>query len=189
MECEFLLSRVDQQNCYLIVGVAVRLAMKMGLHRDPDHAKGKISLYRGEIRRRIWHLLVQIDVLTSFHNGLPSMIQAVKSDTRVPLNLRDEDFDEKSTELPPSRPETESTGMSYILAKGRLTRVFGKIIQQADLLDFPNHAEVIALDRELRQAFSSAPSFLQHVPLDHSITDSVETITWRVSLAVLFHTS
>lgn len=102
-----------------------------GFHRDSDNVGGNITPYQGEFRRRIWHLLVQMDLLVSFHIGLPSMVQAIKSDTRVPLNLRDQDFDKDTTELP---PETEITGMSYILAKGRIARIFGKVVEQANLL-------------------------------------------------------
>jgi hypothetical protein len=127
-----------------------------------------------------------MDLLVSFHNGLPSMVQAVKSDTQEPLNLLDQDFDEDSTELPPSRPETELTSMSYTLAKGRLARVFGKIVEQANLLTLPNYAEVTALDQELQQAFSAIPPFLRVVPMDHCITDTAELIIRRFSLAVLF---
>lgn len=186
IECELILSKGDQMGCYLIVGVAVRLALRMGLHRDSHNVEDNITPYRSEMRRRVWHLLVQMDLLVSFHNGLPSMVQAVESDTRVPLNLQDQDFDENSTELPPSRPETENTVMSYTLAKGRLARALGKIVEQANLLTLPNYAEVMELDRELQQAFSAIPPFLLPVPIDLCITDSAELIIRRLSLAVLF---
>ena len=189
MECEFFISKGDQISCYLIAGVAIRLALRMGLHRDSDNVKGSITPYQGEIRRRVWHLLVQMDLMVSFHTGLPSMVQAVKSDTRVPLNLQDQDFDEDSTELPLSRPETEITGMSYTLAKGRLARVFGKVVEQANLLTLAKYAEVTALDQELQQAFTAIPPFLRVVPMDLCITDSAELIIRRISLAVFFQKS
>ena len=165
IESEFVLSKGNQMSCYLIVGVAVRLALRIGLHREPDKVESNITPYQGEIRRRIWHLLVQMDLLISFETGLPSMVQGIKSDTRVPLNLQDQDLDENSTELPPSRPETEITGMSYTLAKGRIARVFQRIIEQADAVTLPDYGEVTALDRELQQAFSAIPSFLCVVPM------------------------
>ena len=186
MECELVISKGDQISCYLIAGVAIRLALRMGLHRDSDNVKGSITPYQGEMRRRIWHLLVQMDLLVSFHTGLQSMVQAVKSDTRVPLNLLDQDFGEDSTELPLSRPETEITGMSYTLAKGRLARVFGKVVEQANLLKLGSYAEVTALDQELHQAFTATPPFLRVMPMDLCITDSAELIIQRFSLAVLF---
>jgi len=187
MEGEFVLNKDDQMNCYLIIGVAVRLALRMGLHRDSENVGGSIAPYQGEIRRRIWHLLVQMDLMVSFHIGLPSMVQAVKSDTRVPLNLRDQDFDEDTKELPPSRPETEITGMSYTLAKGRIARVFGKVVEQANLLTLPHYDEVMALDQELHHAFAAVPPLLRIERMEFSITDSPQLIIQRFGLAVLFH--
>ncbi|EXJ70451.1 uncharacterized protein A1O5_06520 [Cladophialophora psammophila CBS 110553] len=189
IEGELLLSKGDQINCYLIVSVAIRLAIRMGLHRDPDNVKGNLTPYRGEMRRRIWHLLLQMDLMVSFHLGLPSMVQAIKSDTRVPLNLRDQDFDEDTIELPPSRLETEMTGMSYTLAKGRIARISGKVVEQANLLTSPHYGQVMELDRELQQAFTAVPSFLRFVPIEFSVTDSPQLIIQRLSLAVLFHKS
>ena len=189
MESEFVLSKDDQMSCYLIIGVAVRLALRMGLHRDSDNVGGNITPYQSEFRRRIWHLLFQMDLLVSFHIGLPSMVQAIKSDTRVPLNLRDEDFDEDTTELPSSRPETEITSMSYTLAKGRIARIFGKVVEQANILTLPHYDEIMALDRELHLAFAAVPPLLRVIPMELSITDSPQLIIQRLGLTVLFHKS
>jgi hypothetical protein len=104
-----------------------------------------------------------MDLLVSFHIGLPSMVQAVKSDTRVPLNPRDQDFDEDTTELPPSRPDTEITAMSYKLSKGRVARRFGRVVQLANLLTLPHYDEVMALDRELHQVSAALLPLLRVV--------------------------
>ena len=189
MEGEFILSKDDQMNCYLMVGMAVRLAMRMGLHRDSDNVAGNITPYQGEYRRRIWHLLFQIDSLVSFHVGLPAMVQAIESDTRVPRNLRDQDFDEDMAELPHSRPETEQTVVSYTLAKGRLARVFSKVAGQANSLSLRHYDEVMTIDGQLHQAFAAVPPFLRVIPMELSIIDSPMLIIQRLSLALLFHKS
>jgi hypothetical protein len=187
MEGEFVLSKDDQMNCYLMVGVAVRLALRMGLHRDSEKVAGKISSYQGELRRRIWNTIVQIDLLVSFHIGLPAMVQSIDSDTRFPRNLRDQDFDEDTIELPPSRPETETTSMSYTIAKGRICHEFGKVAEQANRLSLPRYDEVMSLDGLLNQAYAQVPPYFRITPLDLSITDSPEIIIQRFSLALLFH--
>jgi hypothetical protein len=115
------------------------------------------------------------------------MVQAIESDTRFPRNLRDQDFDEDTTDLPPSRPETEMTNMSYTISKGRICKVFGEVAAQANRLALPKYDEVMNLDRFIHQAFSQVPSFLRIVPMELSITDSPEFIIQRLSLALLFH--
>ena len=186
MEGEFILSKDDQGLCYVLVGNAVRLALRMGLHRDPTKVGGKITIFQGEFRRRVWHLLVQIDLLVSFHIGLPGMVQAIESDTFYPRNLRDEDLNEDLTELPPSRPESERTPMSYTICKGRICHVFGKIATQANLLLLPSYEEVMKVDQQLLDAGAQVPQFLRMKSLELSITDSPELIIQRFSIALLY---
>lgn len=174
MEMEFASSKHDQVNCYILVGVAVRLSLRMGLHRDASKVSGDISVFKAEIRRRLWHFLFQIDLLASFHIGLPGMVQVIESDTEYPRNLRDEDFNENSTELPAGRPESEMTPVSYMLCKGRICRVFGQIAAQANRLSSPTYDEVLELDNALNQAFAKVPQFFQVVPLELAITESSE---------------
>ena len=69
MESEF--ASGNQVSCYLLVAVVLRLALRIGLHRDSTRIAGNISVFRGEMRRRMWHFLYQIDLLASFHIGLP----------------------------------------------------------------------------------------------------------------------
>jgi len=189
LEGELALSKHDQINCYVLVGVAVRLSLKIGLHRDATKIAGNISPFQAELRRRLWHFLVQVDLLVSFHIGLPGMVQAIESDAEHPRNLRDEDFNENSTDLPAGRPESEMTPMSYILCKGRICRVFGQIAVQVNHISPPPYSEVLHLDKTLTQAFTEVPMRFQVVPLELAITDSVDIIIQRFSIAVLYYKS
>ncbi|OBT80291.1 hypothetical protein VF21_00680 [Pseudogymnoascus sp. 05NY08] len=185
IEGEFVLSKDDVGMPYLLIGVAVRLALRMGLHRDPAKVGGNLTPYQGEMRRRLWHILVQVDLLCSFLLGLPVTTQAIESDTAYPRNLRDEDFDENSTELPPSRPETEITPMSYTICKSRICEVFGKVGVLANRMSLPSYDEVMALDRVLQEAASGVPEFIRLKPLELSITDPAAVIIQRYSIALL----
>lgn len=127
LEGVFLLSNADKANCYALLGVAVRLALRMGLHRDRDKVGGKMTPFEREMRRRLRNILRQIDLLASFHIGLPSMAESIDSDVELPRNLNDADFDGDCTELPPSNPDSEVTSMSYIRFKSRICHVFGQI--------------------------------------------------------------
>lgn len=186
MEGEFVLSTFDQVNCYLIVGVMIRLAMRLGLHRDASKVGGNISACQGELRRRVWHTLIQIDCLASFHIGLPSMGHGIESDTEYPSNLRDEDFDESTAVLPTGRPESERTPVLYMICKGRLIEIFGKVASQANRLTLPAYAEVQHLDNLVNEAFSKLPSFFRIVPLELAITDPPELLIVRFNLALLY---
>lgn len=185
IEGEFVLSKDDIGMPYLLVGVAVRLALRMGLHRDPSKVGGGLTPYQGEMRRRLWHFLIQVDLLCSFLLGLPVTTQAIESDTAYPRNLRDEDFDENSTELPPPRPETEITPMSYTICKSRICEVFGKVGVLANRMSLPSYDEVMALDRVLQEAEAGVPEFIRLKPLEMSITDPAAVIIQRYNIALL----
>lgn len=183
LEGEFVLSDADQVNCYVLLGVAVRLALRMGLHRDPDKVCGQMTPFEGEMRRRLWNILWQIDLLASFHIGLPSMVESIDSDCQLPRNLNDSDFDENCTELPPSRPETEITSMSYLRLKGKIAKVFGKIAIHANSLSPPSYDAVMTLDAQLNEIQASIPPSYQYRPINSCIADSTQVIIQRLNIA------
>jgi hypothetical protein len=63
----------DQLRLWLSLGLILRVALKMGLHRDPSNFSF-ISPFEAEMRWRIWSIIYVFDVLTSFAIGLPGMI-------------------------------------------------------------------------------------------------------------------
>ncbi|ESZ92063.1 hypothetical protein SBOR_7563 [Sclerotinia borealis F-4128] len=185
LEGEFVLSDADQVDCYVVLGVAVRLALRLGLHRDPDKVGGEMTPFEGEMRRRLWNILRQIDLLASFQIGLPGMIESIDSDVLLPRNLNDLDFDEDCTELPPSRPDSEVTSMTYIRFKSRVCQVFGKIARYANSLSPPSYNEIMKLDAQLNEIHVTIPPSFQFRPIDNCIADSSQLIIQRLNLAHL----
>lgn len=187
MESEFLLSNDDKVHCFLLVGSMVRLAFRMGLHRDPSKTRGSFTPFQAEMRRRMWHVLLQIDLLAGFHLGLPSMTQSVDSDTEYPQNLRDEDFYEDISELPPSRPDSDPAPILYLIAKSRICDAFAKIGAQANRLTPLSYGETLKLDELLNESFAKVPQHLRCKPLGLSVTESSDLIMQRYNLALLYY--
>jgi hypothetical protein len=188
MEGEFLIINDDQVHLYLLIGNIVRLSLRMGLHRDATKVGGNITPFQAEMRRRVWHHIAQIDLLGSFHIGLPGMVGAIESDTLYPQNLRDEDLDESSTELPPGRPDSELTPTSYLICKSRLCHACGQIAAFANRLTLPPYSEVMKMDGLLHEAYATVPSFFQ-MPSEFSLFDSPDLIIRQFSLVLVFQKS
>uniref|UniRef100_L2G2T5 C6 transcription factor n=1 Tax=Colletotrichum fructicola (strain Nara gc5) TaxID=1213859 RepID=L2G2T5_COLFN len=188
VEAEFIISRAAQMNCYLLSSVCLRLLLKMGLHREPSKLTN-ISAFEGEMRRRMWNMAVQMDLLVSFHMGLPSMLNGIDSDVDLPRNLVDEDFDEHTPELPPPRPLTDYTEMTYPITKSSLMRVFGQVARQAHLLAPPPYAEVMRLDGLLNDTWRAVPQFMMVKPLEQCITTPAMQVIQRFGLASLYNKS
>ncbi|KAF4510929.1 hypothetical protein G6O67_002775 [Ophiocordyceps sinensis] len=94
-------------------GALIQDGVAVGLHREPSHMAGNISVYNQEMRRRIWTTVQEFDMQASFDHGLPTLLSQLHYDTNPPRNLDDDDFDEETTLLPPSKPQGEYTFSSF----------------------------------------------------------------------------
>ena len=94
-------------------GALIQDGIAVGLHREPSHMGGKIDVYNQEMRRRIWATVQEFDMQASFDHGLPTLLSQLHYDTNPPRNLDDEDFDDTTTILPPSKPVKEYTFCSF----------------------------------------------------------------------------
>jgi hypothetical protein len=150
-------------------GLAMRLATRMGYHRDPESLN--ISPFEKEMRRRTWSLAMQLDLLVSFQLGLPSNVQHPTWNTRPPASLMDFDFDEDTLEMPPERPYTTTTDITFYICKHRLMTVFEKILHHTLSQPAESSSELELLDAELRDTYAALPDTLQPRPMANSIVD------------------
>ncbi|KAJ5669128.1 hypothetical protein N7462_010198 [Penicillium macrosclerotiorum] len=183
--CEFYRSQDAQIGVSYLLGITIRLAMRMGYHRDSKHYPN-LSAFDGEMRRRLWAVLCQLDILVSFQVGLPRAIQSWQSDAEMPSNLYDTDFDENCTQIPPARSEDERTPCLYTVAKDRIMKVFGQIIDLAYSNEGVSYDEILQIDRRLEEAHDSLPPFFQMRPIGQSIADPTDLVIRRYTLEILF---
>jgi Fungal specific transcription factor domain len=187
-QCKYI-SKLDQmEESGALLGVIVRVAMRMGYHRDAKHLSG-ISAFDGEMRRRTWAVIRQLDILGSFQMGLPNFIQSNFCDTDIPRNLMDNDFDDQTMQLPPSRPDTEPTDMLYYIAKSRMLNVLGEIIKLSLSLEIVPYDEVMRLDGQLRLVHDSIPLHLRMRPISQCFADPTHLILGRVNCELLYQKS
>jgi hypothetical protein len=188
LHIEYLQSEDTQIGIWAVLGLIVRLALRMGYHRDGSHSP-RISPFQAEMRRRVWAVIFELDAITSAQFGLPRMILQSQCDTADPLNLLDEDFDENIVHLPPPRPETEHTTTQFLVTKNRLLSVFAAILDLASSPRPPSYREVMRLDRVLHDTYQTIPSGLRERPIAKSITDGPDMIARRILLALTFQRS
>ncbi|OKL55494.1 putative Transcription factor [Talaromyces atroroseus] len=187
-----LLRREDAQTePWMMFGVTVRLAYRMGYHRDATHFP-QISPFQGEMRRRIWALIVQLDIFTSAQVGLPRMTRDDQADAAEPRNLLDEDLHQDMQELPPSRPSAVQTEIQYTLLQTKLVLVCGRVFDWVGALSSKRtnlsfaEADVARLDKQLDDAYAALPEPLRMRPMSKSLVDNAETILRRISLCLRF---
>ncbi|KAK3334773.1 fungal-specific transcription factor domain-containing protein [Neurospora tetraspora] len=170
---------------WLIMSQVTRVAFRMGYHRD---AKWFPSLtpFQAEMRRRTWALIRMCDIFFSHQLSLPAMIYEHDCDTDLPHNLADEDFDPDTKVLPPPKPDTEPTNISYMIAKVKLALELGNILQATGRVRNPVHYdEVLRFDAKLREIKANLPPHLRFQPLSGS-HDPLTLIIARFNIDILF---
>ena len=171
---------------YLLSGTLMRLALQQGYHRDPSQ-HSNISVFEGELRRRLWATMVQHELLACVRIGLPKSIRCTESDTAEPRNLYEEELYEDMKELPPSRPLTEPTRMSYALSKGRIMKCYSRVVEFLHQLAPQPYEEVLKLDTALMEARELIPPHLQLRPLEEMQRDAPSLIMERYIIQLFYH--
>lgn len=181
----FLASTATGVDIWLEMGTIIRLAFRMGYHRDPRTMVG-ISPFDGEMRRRVWLNIFQIDALMSFQMGLPSMIPSEYCDSEVPRNLEYSDLYVGMKTLPPSRPLSDATPMVYTIVKSGIMAVFKKITAHAQSLTTVPYEKTIVLDAEMREAYHCVPERLKRRDINRSFMDPANLILDRCTIELLY---
>ncbi|KAH9910114.1 fungal-specific transcription factor domain-containing protein [Xylariomycetidae sp. FL2044] len=85
-----LSGRYDRHGAWILNGVVVRIAQKMGLHRDGEFLG--LSPFDTEMRRRIWWQIVLLDAIYAMMSGLGQSLIPRSWDTKKPRNVSDSDL-------------------------------------------------------------------------------------------------
>ncbi|KAK1836087.1 hypothetical protein QBC39DRAFT_108156 [Podospora conica] len=154
------INTVKKKRFWRNAGAMTQDAISVGMHWEPSHIGQRITPFNQEMRRRIWATIQSYDLQASFDHGLPSLLCSLHFDVNPPRNIDDDEFDEDTEELPPSKPTTEYTFSSYqhlsrqsLALRLELSRVLSG---SADDLDYD---QVIRYTNEINQAIDSLPSW------------------------------
>ncbi|KAI1270488.1 fungal-specific transcription factor domain-containing protein [Xylariaceae sp. FL1019] len=184
MIVEHYLRKDTDIGVWLVLGNIHQVAIRMGYHRDPTHFR-KISVYEGEMRRRVWMNIWCTDAVISTQMGMPTVVNMTIADTAPPLNLLDDDFNADSTSLPPSRPLEELTPVLPLITKGRIFEQLRRASELATRVKWSSYAEVDSIDTQLRAVQNSIPQSLRVKPM----VDPPFLVFQRIYLQLLYHKS
>ncbi|KAJ5111027.1 hypothetical protein N7532_001562 [Penicillium argentinense] len=98
-----LLRRHDSPRfVWMMTGLAIRMGIALGLHRDGSKFPN-LSLYDIEMRRRVWWGICMLDQRASEDQGTEFTIQEGSFDTKMPLNINNADIGPNMKEMPIER--------------------------------------------------------------------------------------
>ncbi|KAL3955452.1 hypothetical protein ACCO45_011015 [Purpureocillium lilacinum] len=107
---------VDPRQVFCLTGIAVRIAQRMGLHRDP----GGFGLppFEVEQRRRLWWTIVGYDRRIGEMTGSTVTALSTGGDCKMPLNVNDSDLHVEGKEMP--TPHSGPTEMLFALTRNEI---------------------------------------------------------------------
>ncbi|KAF2211648.1 hypothetical protein CERZMDRAFT_112381 [Cercospora zeae-maydis SCOH1-5] len=113
----------DARVIWTLTGLVVRIAQTIGIHRDGSHFG--LAPFEIEMRRRLWWQVCILDTRASEDHGCDPTIVEQSFDTKMPLNINDEDMTPEMEDFPPERKGC--TIMSFCLLRFEVANTFRRL--------------------------------------------------------------
>lgn len=156
----FLQCSARLSMCYSYSGLAVRTALREGLHRNFDvKDSSKFTLVEIEMRKRIFYTIYKVDTYINIMLGLPRAISPNDFDQLLPLELSDEFITENNLYFERQGDILSSSGIANYHTK--LIIILDEITNKLYSIKTPNksisHEVVTNLELRLRQWLNQLP--------------------------------
>jgi hypothetical protein len=106
----------DSRLVWALGGLAIHLAQALGIHRDGTHFG--LNPFDTEMRRRLWWQISLLDNRSAEDHGVDPTFTEQFYDTKIPLNLNDDDIYPGMKEYPKER--VGATEMTFCLIRYEL---------------------------------------------------------------------
>jgi transcriptional regulatory protein GAL4 len=173
----YLQKRDRPNSSYNYLGLAVRMAFGLGLHKDFPRCKS--NLLQEEIRRRTWWCLYIFDAGSTITFGRPLTITSAGIDAKLPLNT----FDSNLTASTLSSPGNVEAPTIYTSVRVQsqfhllTTSLYNRIISKP----FPSAKQVLLWDDlYMGRWLQLVPEYYREdaiVPECHALSHAI--MTWR----------
>ncbi|KAF2773194.1 hypothetical protein EJ03DRAFT_371615 [Teratosphaeria nubilosa] len=163
----FLQSSAKLSQCYAYVGVALRAALRMGLHRA---YVGQFNPLEAETRKRVFWVVRKMDIYVGAMLGLPQTLSDEDIDQELPLEVDDEYVTTTGVE---PMPEGTVSLMTAFNSHTRLVQILSKIVRKIYPIKTP----------------SDTPDKSYSIPFSviRELEDDLES--WKQSLPAVFNSS
>jgi transcriptional regulatory protein GAL4 len=119
------LQKRDKPNTgYNLLGLAVRMAIGMGLHKESPAGKNTVRM---ECRRRLWWVLYLFDSGISITFGRPPIMADRVVDVKFPLNIDDTQLRQND---PVPIPTTRATPYTALIAFAKIATISARISER-----------------------------------------------------------
>ncbi|KAL2812948.1 hypothetical protein BJX63DRAFT_233465 [Aspergillus granulosus] len=170
VSCLLLISRKAcglGSSPWLSAGSLMKMAMAMGLHRDPENFPS-LSPFQSQIRRRLWATVLELELQESLDLALPCLVPPV-SDTKAPLNIDDRLLTPDSTTMPQGEADDQVTHASIQILLHDTVRLRMQVLEVIHHCEEQSYQRALDLGSKLRAACRRAAAFFSSVNGDTSL--------------------
>ncbi|KAE8146353.1 fungal-specific transcription factor domain-containing protein [Aspergillus avenaceus] len=163
----FLQSSAKLSTCYSYVGIALRSALRLGLHRS---VSANFNPLEQELRKRVFWVVRKMDVYVSTLLGLPQMLSDDDIDQEYPISI-DGEFINSECILP--TPPDYTPLMAGANAHTRLSNIMLKVVKyiypvknaqhrsESDQRYVVSHSKIREIERDLQAWMEQLPAALR----------------------------
>ncbi|KAL4959798.1 Zn(II)2Cys6 transcription factor domain-containing protein [Aspergillus stella-maris] len=173
----YLQKRNKPNSGYNYMGLARRVAMGIGLHKE--FPTWDASLLTLEMRRRVWYCLYIFDIGAMITFSRPLDFPNLGVDVLLPVNAHDSDITATTTTPPP--PAQESTIYTHLLSQSKFhlatSHIYSKIISHP----LPPASELLSLDDQFIESWLAElpPYFNESAPQPPKFALAHAILRWR----------
>ncbi|OBR10178.1 fungal specific transcription factor domain-containing protein [Colletotrichum higginsianum IMI 349063] len=158
----FLRSHNASRASWALIPLVVRLAQALHLHRDGPSPP--LPPFEAEMRRRLWWMIVVLDIRAAEDRGTEASIPRQSYNTRLPFNLNDDDLNPSMTT--PLEDRTGPTEMTFCLCTSMSSGIFANLRPKHPQLALDadgsselatSEDEIMAHAQRLEALFGTAP--------------------------------
>ncbi|KAK5116337.1 hypothetical protein LTR85_009309 [Meristemomyces frigidus] len=148
----------DPHTYWILTGVAVRVAQRMGLHRDGENQG--LPPFEIQMRRRLFYQLIPLDGVAGHMSGTGIATMPDDWDTQPPLNINDDQIWPGMTD--PPDVQSGATEMIYCLTRACVGKSFlrarkplhSALAGSGQAKDFEQYeAVIVEAEREVEERF------------------------------------
>lgn len=145
------------------VGFTFRIAMYMGLHRDPASLGPRTTTpLVAEMRRRLWNTVLELVLHSSLNSGAPPLINLDEFDTEPPGNFEDDQLTGQAAGDLVPKSSNQFTQMTMAISLRNIFPQRLAIVKYLnDLSSCGTYTETLKLDSELREGYKFLTRTLQ----------------------------
>ncbi|KAL2793699.1 hypothetical protein BJX66DRAFT_325870 [Aspergillus keveii] len=138
----------DSHTYWILTGIAVRIGQRIGIHRDGE--KLNLPPFQVEMRRRLFYHLLPLDSSAAQISGIGISIMPGTWDTKLPLNVNDEEIWPGMADLSPE--QNGPTEMMFCLSRFCVGKHLSRVGGPADLESSSHFKEIAEAKRSVSEA-------------------------------------